>query len=63
MERRFFINNFEQSLKDHANKFEMAPSKKVWHGIYNDLHPGKRWPSVAMSFLLILSNNLYCRLI
>ncbi|MEP6926966.1 MAG: hypothetical protein ABI834_04980 [Ginsengibacter sp.] len=33
----------------------MAPSKKVWHGIYNDLHPGKRWPSVAMSFLLIFT--------
>jgi hypothetical protein len=33
----------------------MVPSRKVWHGIYNDLHPGKRWPSVTMSLLLIFT--------
>src|ERR1700710_2340125 len=55
MERRFFMNDFEQSLKEHADNFQMAPSKKVWHGIYNDLHPGKRWPSVTMSLLLIFT--------
>ena len=55
MERRFFTNDFEQSLKEHADKFQMVPSKKVWHGIYNDLHPGKRWPSVTMSLLLIFT--------
>lgn len=55
MEQRFFMNDFEQSLKEHADKFQMVPSKKVWHGIYNDLHPGKRWPSVTMSLLLIFT--------
>src|SRR5450432_2399274 len=55
MERRFFMNDFEQSLKEHADNFQMVPSKKVWHGIYNDLHPGKRWPSVTMSLLLIFT--------
>lgn len=55
MERRFFMNDFEQSLKEHVDEFQMTPSKRVWHGIYNDLHPGKRWPSVAMSFLLIFT--------
>ncbi|MEO8764109.1 MAG: outer membrane beta-barrel protein [Ginsengibacter sp.] len=55
MERRFFMNEFEQSLKEQADKFQMVPSKKVWHGIYNDLHPGKRWPSVTMSLLLIFT--------
>ena len=55
MERRFFMNDFEQSLKEHADNFQMIPSKKVWHGIYNDLHPGKRWPSVTMSLLLIFA--------
>ena len=49
------MNDFEQSLKEHADKFQMIPSKKVWHGIYNDLHPGKRWPSVTMSLLLIFT--------
>src|SRR6185312_13883706 len=56
MERRFSMNDdFEESLKKHADDFKMIPSKKVWHGIYNDLHPGRRWPSVAMTFLLIFT--------
>ncbi len=53
MERKFFMNDFEESLKDHADQFKMIPSKKVWHGIYNNLHPGRRWPSVTISLLLI----------
>ena len=53
MERRFSMNDFEQSLKEHADEFKMIPSKRVWHGIYNDLHPGRRWPSIAMSLSLV----------
>ncbi len=55
MERRFFMNDFEQSLKEQADQFQMIPSKKVWHGIYNDLHPGRKWPSIAMSLSLIFT--------
>src|SRR5487761_2439276 len=55
MERRFFMNDFEASLKEHADQFKMIPSKRVWHGIYNDLQPGRRWPSVTMSLLLIFT--------
>lgn len=55
MERRFSMNDFEHSLKEHADEFKMVPSKRVWHGIYNDLHPGRRWPSVAMSLSLIFT--------
>ena len=55
MERRFLMNDFEESLKEHADEFKMIPSKKVWHGIYNDMHPGRRWPSVAMSLALIFT--------
>ena len=55
MERRFSMNDFEQSLKEHADEFKMIPSKRVWHGIYNDMHPGRRWPSVTMSLLLIFT--------
>ena len=55
MERRFTMNDFERSLKEQADDFKMIPSKRVWHGIYNDLHPGRRWPSITMSFLLIFS--------
>ncbi|MDQ6902090.1 MAG: PorT family protein [Bacteroidota bacterium] len=53
MERKFSINDFEESLKDHADQFKMIPSKKVWHGLYNDLHPGRRWPSITISLVLV----------
>ncbi len=55
MERRFSMNDFEHSLKEHADDFKMIPSKRVWHGIYNDMHPGRRWPSITMSLLLIFT--------
>ena len=55
MERKFYPENFERFLKGHADQFKMIPSKKVWHGIYNDLHPGRRWPSVAMSLVFIFT--------
>ncbi|MEO6219189.1 MAG: hypothetical protein ABIO81_02090 [Ginsengibacter sp.] len=55
MEREFYTNDFENLLKDNADQFKMTPSKKVWHGIYNDLHPGRRWPSVVMSLAFIFS--------
>jgi hypothetical protein len=55
MERNFYSENFENFLKGHADKFKMTPSKKVWHGIYNDIRPGTRWPSVAMSIVFIFT--------
>jgi hypothetical protein len=55
MERKFYPENFERFLKGHADQFKMTPSKKVWHGIYNDLHPGRRWPSIAMTLVFIFT--------
>ena len=55
MERKFYPENFEHFLKGHADNFRMTPSKKVWHGIYNDLYPGRRWPSIAMSMVFIFT--------
>ena len=55
MEKRFDMGNFEESLKEHADHFAIAPSRKVWQGIYNDLHPGSRWPSVAMGLVFLFS--------
>lgn len=55
MERRFDMTNFEQSLKEQADQFDLIPSKKVWHGIYNDLHPGSKWPSIAMGFVFLFT--------
>lgn len=55
MERRFDMSDFEQSLKDHADQFKMIPSKRVWNGIYNNLHPGSKWPSITIAILFLFS--------
>ena len=52
MERKFYTDNFEQLLKEKSDEFRMYPSKRVWHSIYNDLHPGRKWPSIAVSMFL-----------
>ena len=54
MERRFDMSDFEQSLKDHADQFKMTPSKRVWNGIYNNLHPGSKWPSITVAVVFII---------
>jgi len=54
MEKKIYTDDFEQLLKEKSDQFRMYPSKRVWHSIYNDLHPGRKWPSVAMSMLLII---------
>jgi hypothetical protein len=55
MERKFYTDDFEQLLKEKSDEFRMYPSKRVWHSIYNDLHPGRKWPSVAACMLLIIA--------
>src|SRR4051812_33640910 len=55
MENNFYRDHFEQLLKDTTDNFRMYPSRRVWHSIYNDLHPGKKWPSVAVLLLLMFS--------
>jgi hypothetical protein len=53
MERNLDIDSFERLLKDRSDEFKMYPEKRVWHSIYNNIHPGRKWPSVAMSITLI----------
>ena len=55
MENELYTDDFEQLLRDTTNDFRMYPSRKVWHSIYNDLHPDRRWPSFAVCLLLITS--------
>lgn len=55
MEKKIYIDEFEQLIKEKADQFRMYPSKRVWHSIYNNLHPSRRWPSVVMSLLLLTS--------
>ncbi|MBK7305891.1 MAG: hypothetical protein IPI88_01935 [Chitinophagaceae bacterium] len=53
MENEFYTDEFEQLLKEKADQFSMYPSKRVWHSIYNNLHPSRRWPSVVISLFFI----------
>jgi len=55
MEREFDMTNFEEALRNQADQFKMIPSRRVWHGIYNDLHPGSRWPSIAMGLVFLFT--------
>jgi hypothetical protein len=55
MERRFDMSDFERSLKDHADQFKLIPSKRVWNGIYNNLHPGSKWPSISIAIVFIIT--------
>ena len=55
MEKNFNTDNFEQMLREATDDFRMYPPKRVWHGIYNDLHPAKKWPSFAVLLLLVTS--------
>lgn len=55
MEKENYKDEFELLIKEKADQFNMYPSKKVWHSIYNNLHPARRWPSVVMSIFLISS--------
>lgn len=55
IKNEFYKDEFEQLLKEKADQFSMYPSRRVWHSIYNNLHPGRRWPSVVISLFLISS--------
>lgn len=53
MDNKFYIDDFERLVKEKSDEFRMYPSRRVWHSIYNDRHPSRRWPSVAISMILV----------
>lgn len=53
MERNFNNEDFERSLKEHADQFRMYPSEKVWKGIASSLYNRGRWFGLGASLLLI----------
>ncbi|MBS1743194.1 MAG: hypothetical protein JST81_09175 [Bacteroidetes bacterium] len=55
MEKNFYNNDFEQFLKETVDDFRMYPSKRVWNSLYNNLHPGRKWPSLPVCLLLLSS--------
>lgn len=58
MEDKNYRDDFELFLKESTDEFRMVPSRKIWYSIYNNMHPAKRWPSMAVC-LLILTAVLY----
>lgn len=57
MNREMFDENtyrddFESMLKEQADSFILYPSSKVWRGIYNHIHPGRKWPSALVCLLM-----------
>jgi hypothetical protein len=55
MEHEKYNNDFEHFLKEQIDDFIMIPQPKVWYGIYNHLHPDKKWPSITICFLILLA--------
>ncbi len=56
MDKNFYTDdNFERLLREQTERFTMQPTKKVWHSVYNDLHPARKWPSIAISLVLVVS--------
>lgn len=53
MEQNHYNDEFEKMLRENTEDFRMYPSKKVWHSIYNDLHPDRKWPSLAVCLVLL----------
>jgi len=53
MERMHTDDHFEKFLRDSVEDFRMFPSDRIWTSLYNNLHPGKTRPSIAVSALLI----------
>jgi hypothetical protein len=53
MEHKFYTDDFERLLKEKSDEFRMYPSKRVWYSIYNDLHPDRKWPSIAVTLVLV----------
>lgn len=51
----FEIDDFERTLREAADRFYMKPSERVWRSIYNDLHPGSKWPSLAVALFMLLT--------
>lgn len=53
MESNNPTTSFEQFIKEQSDEFRMYPSKRVWNSVYNNLHPGRRWPSISMCIVLL----------
>jgi hypothetical protein len=53
MDRTFYMDSFERLLREKSDEFRMYPARKVWNSIYNNIYPGRRWPSAIIGLMLV----------
>lgn len=53
MNGKLYTDSFERLLREKSDEFRMYPASRVWHSIYNNIYPGRRWPSVIMAIVLL----------
>ncbi len=53
MENNPDMVSFEDFIQQQSDDFRMYPSQRVWHSVYNNLHPGRKWPSISMCIVLL----------
>jgi len=53
MENNPDMESFERFIKQQSDDFRMYPTKRVWYSLYNNLHPGRKWPSISMCIVLL----------
>jgi len=46
--------HFEQFLKEATADFKLRPSLKLWNSIYNNMHPGRKSPSLPTILLMLV---------
>jgi hypothetical protein len=64
MEDNNYRTDFELFLRESIEDFKMIPTRKIWHSIYNNMHPDRKWPSITICALILfcvlyvgISNN------
>jgi hypothetical protein len=55
MDRSLHTDNFERLLREKTDEFRMYPEQKIWHSIYNNIYPGRRWPSPIVGLILMFT--------
>ncbi len=55
MERGYYIDEFDELIKQKADQYKMYPSDQVWKGINRSLHTRKNGTGLVSSFLFPVS--------
>jgi hypothetical protein len=53
MDSRYYMDEFEDFLRDKTDEYRMYPSDQAWQSIHQRLHPKPRWPKYVLALLLL----------